>query len=109
MAVRILRANGCTGGVACWSSWGSRSMLAEAACLALQPEHPTSSPLPRLSSPPAEPVRSRKPPPLVEAKASVATFDAAQQPLSCYVLQGRDYRADTLQVGMPALRLAVEG
>jgi hypothetical protein len=82
-------------------------MPVEAACLALQPEHPTSSPLPRLPSPPAEPVRSRKPPPLVKAKASVATFDAAQQPLSCYVLQGRDYRADTLQVGTPALRLAV--
>lgn len=44
---------------------------------------------------------SPKPLPLVEGKASAATFDAEQKPLSSYVLGGVDYRqqGDSMKVG----------
>jgi hypothetical protein len=43
-------------------------------------------------------VASPKPLPLVDAKASAASFDAEVKPLSSYVFAGKDYRVDNLKV-----------
>jgi hypothetical protein len=43
-------------------------------------------------------VASPKPLPLVDAKASAASFDAEIKPLSSYVFAGKDYRVDNLKV-----------
>lgn len=49
---------------------------------------------------PAVAAASPKPLPLLDAKASAASFDAEVKPLSFHVFAGHDYRVDNIKVGV---------